>query len=223
MSYHLISHPLCPYVQRVAITLIEKNLPFVRSTIDLANKPAWFLELSPTGKTPLLQLGHEVIFESAVICEYLEQEHGPAMLETAALARAKQRGWIEFASTCLQKIAAFYLAPASQFEAKRAELRQAMATLDASLNATPFFNGSSFSLVDAAFAPVFRYFPVIQAISDIDFSANLARVQSWQNQLRERHSVQAAVSADYAQLLGHFLCSRDSHLGQLARQRNLQS
>ena len=64
----LVSHPLCPYVQRVAIVLVEKGLPFERRDIDLAVKPGCFLRLSPLGKTPVLQVGEDTaVFESAVI------------------------------------------------------------------------------------------------------------------------------------------------------------
>ena len=68
----LISHKLCPYVQRVAIALAEKGVPFERIDIDLADKPDWFLNVSPLGKTPVLLAGDTAIFESAVILEYLE-------------------------------------------------------------------------------------------------------------------------------------------------------
>ena len=47
----LVSHLLCPYVQRAVILLTEKNIPFERIDVDLANKPDWFLKLSPLGKT----------------------------------------------------------------------------------------------------------------------------------------------------------------------------
>src|SRR6201995_1115806 len=67
----LISHKLCPYVQRAVIALNEKGVPFERVDIDLANKPDWFLKLSPLGKTPVLVVGEHAIFESAVILEYL--------------------------------------------------------------------------------------------------------------------------------------------------------
>ena len=69
----LISHKLCPYVQRAVIALTEKGVPFERIDIDLANKPGWFLAISPLGKTPVLQVGDSAIFESAVILEYLEE------------------------------------------------------------------------------------------------------------------------------------------------------
>ena len=56
----LISFDLCPYVQRAAIILTEKGVPFERVTIDLANKPGWFLEISPLGKVPLLRVDDAV-------------------------------------------------------------------------------------------------------------------------------------------------------------------
>lgn len=70
----LISHPLCPFVQRAAIVLLEKDIAFERIDVDLVDKPDWFLSLSPTGKVPLLKLGQQdgkdaVLFESMVICE----------------------------------------------------------------------------------------------------------------------------------------------------------
>ena len=52
----LISYDLCPYVQRAAIALAEKGVPFERRTVDLANRPEWFKSLSPLGKVPLLQV-----------------------------------------------------------------------------------------------------------------------------------------------------------------------
>ncbi len=217
MTYHLIGHPLCPYVQRVAITLLEKNLDYISSTIDLAQKPAWFLAVSPTGKTPVLLVGQEALFESAVICEYLEQVHAPAMLASAALARAKQRAWIEYASTCLQKIAGFYQASQAQFATKQNELRLAFENLETRLECQPYFSGATFTLVDAAFAPVFRYLPVFREIGGTDFSAGLIRLQAWQQALRARHSVQNAVAADYPRQLFDFLRARQSHLGSIAR------
>ena len=43
-SLRLISHKLCPYVQRAVIALTEKGVAFERIDVDLANKPDWFSE-----------------------------------------------------------------------------------------------------------------------------------------------------------------------------------
>jgi glutathione S-transferase len=80
----LISHKLCPYVQRAVIALNEKGVPFERVDIDLADKPDWFLKLSPLGKVPVLVVrsdeGEVALFESNVICEYIEDTQGGAKL-----------------------------------------------------------------------------------------------------------------------------------------------
>ena len=101
MALTLISHPLCPYVQRAVIALSEKRAPYERVDIDLRNKPQWFLDISPLGKTPVLKTGGAAIFESAVICEYLEDTLAPALHPADPLARAQHRAWIEFASATL--------------------------------------------------------------------------------------------------------------------------
>src|SRR5216117_4076549 len=78
----LISHKLCPYVQRAVIALNEKGVAFERVDIDLANKPDWFLKISPLGKVPVLVVRSEdsevALFESNVICEYIEDTQAGA-------------------------------------------------------------------------------------------------------------------------------------------------
>ena len=85
----LISHKLCPYVQRAVIALTEKGVAFERIDVDLANKPDWFLAISPLGRTPVLQVGDTAIFESAVILEYLE-ETAPKPLHPPPHARRRR-------------------------------------------------------------------------------------------------------------------------------------
>src|SRR5258708_29259498 len=100
----LISHRLCPYVQRAVIALTEAAVPFERTDIDLANKPDWFLAIPPLGKTPVLQVGDRAIFESAVILEYLEETQPRPLHPADPLTRAEHRAWIEFGSAVLSDI-----------------------------------------------------------------------------------------------------------------------
>src|SRR5712671_4259106 len=128
----LISHKLCPYVQRAVIALTEKGVAFERVDIDLANKPDWFLAISPLGKTPVLLVGDTSIFESAVILEYLEETQPKPLHPADPLARAEHRAWIEFASAVLNDIAGFYAAPnEAAFKAKASQLEQKFARLEA--------------------------------------------------------------------------------------------
>jgi glutathione S-transferase len=212
----LISHKLCPYVQRAVIALSEKGVAFERIDIDLANKPAWFLAISPLGKTPVLQVGDTAIFESAVILEYLEETESKPLHPADPLSRAEHRSWIEFGSAVLSDIAGFYAAPdETTFKAKASQLEQRFARLEARVAAAPWFDGESFSLVDAVFAPVFRYFDVFDEIADFGILSGKPKLARWRRALAARPSVRTAVSAEYPALLRDFLDRRNSWLSRL--------
>ncbi len=215
MKLTLISHALCPYVQRVAIALNEKNIPFERIDIDLGNKPTWFLAMSPLGKTPVLNVDDQPIFESAVICEYLEDTAKPALHPEDPLTRAQHRAWIEFASATLANIWSFYMAKdeGAYIDAANA-LIQRFIQIEGVLQDGPYFGGESFSLVDAAFAPAFRYFDVFDEISGVTFFANAPKVRAWRLALSERPSVRSAVSVTYPSMLRQFVMNQNSMLAQ---------
>lgn len=214
----LISHALCPYVQRAAIVLMEKGITFDRLDIDLNNKPDWFLKVSPLGKTPVLQVEGEAIFESAVICEYLEDTALPRLHPTDALQRARHRAWMEFGSTLLNLIGAFYsAADEATLLARAADIRARFVQIEAALGDGPFFAGEPFSIVDAVFGPVFRYFDVIDEVGDFGWWEGLPKVQRWRNALASRPSVAQAVRADYAVGLRAFLLARGTALSACMR------
>lgn len=152
----LVSHALCPYVQRVAIVMAEKGIAHWSLEVDFANKPQWFLDIFPLGKTPVLDVGGRVLFEFSVICEYLEESYPRALHPKQPLARAQHRSWMEFSSSILNKIAGFYSAPDNAlFSQKRDALAVQFQRLESELVSAPYFYGGSFSMVDAFFAPVF--------------------------------------------------------------------
>jgi glutathione S-transferase len=212
----LVSYKLCPYVQRAAIVLHEKGVAFQRRWVDLADKPAWFKAVSPLGKTPVLLVDGEPIFESAVICEYLDDVFEPRLHPAGPLQRARHRAWIEFGSAMLNTIGAFYAAPdARSLDARRDELRARFAQLEGVLDAQgPYFAGPQFCMVDAVFAPVFRYFEVFGALGIGGFFDAMPKVHAWRDALAQRESVRAAVTEDYAQLLTDFLRSRGSEISR---------
>jgi len=216
MELTLVSHALCPYVQRAAIVLAEKDVSFSRRWVDLAAKPDWFTALSPLGKTPVLVADDEAIFESSVICEYLDDVLAPRLHPADALERARHRAWMEFGSSVLNTIGAYYAAPdARTFEAQGDLLRTRFAQLEQVLDSDgPFFAGAAFCLVDAVFAPVFRYFDTFEAVSESSFFDATPRVRAWRAALASRPSVRAAALPDYPVRLRAFLASRGSELSR---------
>jgi glutathione S-transferase len=209
----LVSFDLCPYVQRAAIVLAEKGVPFERIDVDLSDKPDWFRAISPLGKVPLLKVGDAVLFESAPIVEYLEETKGPALHPGDPLEKAKHRAWMEFASSILADLWTIETTKdQAAFDAKVAAVREKFARIESTLGDGPYFAGASFSIVDAVFAPVFRYFDVFDAFADLGIFAATPKVRAWRQALAARPSVRAAVVPDYADRLRAFLRRHDGHL-----------
>ena len=223
----LISHKLCPYVQRAVIVATEKNIPFERVDIDLASKPDWFLKLSPTGKVPVLEVTESdgtthILFESAVIAEYLDEISGERLLPSEPLARARQRAWVEYASTVLADIARLYSSAGSgSFDDARISLEARLETLEQAL-AGPWFAGERFGLVDAAFAPAFRYLDVFDWRIGHALINRPGKVAAWSEALARRNSVRAAVGEDYADRLIDFVVAKHSHLAGLLEKHALE-
>lgn len=208
----LVSYDLCPYVQRAAIVLAEKDVPFERITVDLANKPEWFKAISPTGKVPLLKVGDEVLFESSVIVEYLEDTQPNPLHPQVPLGRARHRSWMEFGSAILADIWIIETTPdETAFFAKAKLLKEKFTKLEDAL-AGPYFAGENFSIVDAVFAPVFRYFDVFDRILDLGVFDGLPKVQAWRKALATRPSVANAVVPNFRELLRNFLLKQKGYI-----------
>jgi glutathione S-transferase len=209
----LVSHPLCPYVQRALITLMEKRVKHRQTYIDLANKPQWFREISPLGRVALLRVGNEVLFESAVICEYLDEITPGSLHPADPLAKAVHRSWIEFGSSILDDTAAFYNAKGQEaFDTQRIRIIEKLARLECHIREASYFAGERFALVGAVYGPIFRYFEVFEAIEDFGFFRHTPKASAWRRALGERPSAQEAVAPDYPQRLLAFLRDRNSQL-----------
>ncbi len=219
--FELISNRLCPYTQRAVIQLAEKGLGCERTYIDLADKPEWFLQVSPLAKVPLLRIGDTVLFEAVVICEYIEEvEPALPLHPREPLERARHRSWIEFASAVVADIYAFYTAPdAAALERQCRNLHARFRWLDRVLGDGPYFSGARFGLVDAAFAPIFRLFETFDRIGDFGVFKDLQRVPAYRLALAERASVRQAVVANYAEIFRKYLSERGSYLAQLMKSR----
>ena len=201
MSLHLISFKTCPFVQRAVITLKQKNIDFEITYIDLADPPDWFLELSPLGKVPVLKVDDEVLFESAVINEYLDEITGGDLQPRDPLARAKNRAWIEFASNMLGNL---YMMKMSKDEERYNQYRNVLVSqlqrVEKRLGDGPWFNGEDFSLADTAFAPLFRQNSVADNQLSVLDPVTMPRVNAWAQRLLALPEVRNSVVDEFEDL-----------------------
>ena len=206
-SLELISFDLCPYVQRSVITLLEKAMDFKITYIDLANLPDWFRKISPLGKVPVLRVGDAVIFESAVINEYIDEISPPALHPADPLQKAINRAWIEFASDLL--VSQYQMMTATDkagFDAKSQELKNKLAQIESQLSkAGDYFNGDKFSLVDAAIAPLFMRLTILEQHAPQNKFITTPRLEKWRTALLARPAVQQSVLHNFSDKLLDYL------------------
>ena len=87
--------------------------------------------------------------------------------------------------------------------------------MEGALGTGAYFVGERFSLVDAAFGPVFRYFDTFEAtLPPLGVFDAVPKVQVWRASLAGRPSVRDAVASDYPERLAIFLKGRRSHLSR---------
>jgi glutathione S-transferase len=205
MAHHLklVSFDICPYVERSRIVLLEKGVEHDIAFIDLADKPAWFLAVSPMGRVPVLLVDETPVFESMVINELLEELHpAPPMLPRDPLARAEARGWIVFSNDVVMPrsyAASLALAGGAAGDALSrplAELRDGLAKLEAraATGGGPFLLGRDFGLADAAFAPFFRRWRIAEGWggAEAKLLAGFPALSGWADALLARPSVARA-------------------------------
>lgn len=199
-TLHLISFKICPFVQRAKITLNQKNVAHETTYIDLDDPPEWFLQLSPLGKVPILKVDDEILFESAVINEYLDETTGGELQPRDPLQRAKNRAWIEFASDMLGNSYMMKMATdKTRYEQYKDKLVSQLKYIEARLGDGPWFNGEQFTLADTAFAPLFMHQAVANHQLSVIDADTTPKISAWSNHLLALPAVKDSVVDDFEQ------------------------
>ena len=122
--------------------------------MDLKNKPKDLLELNPYAKVPVLVDGDGVVYESAIVNEYLEEKY-PAirLLPTDQLRRAKARIWIDFFNTRIHP-AAHDITHDKNPERAKEQMAKHLKTLDHEMAGKQYIL-DEFSLADVTFIPFY--------------------------------------------------------------------
>lgn len=210
MKLELVSFKICPYVQRSIITLLHKEVEHTVTHITPGKIPDWFKKISPTGKVPLLKVDDEhIIFESAVINEFIDEISEGSLHPEDPVLKAKNRAWIEYGSECLVTLQQIISVPIIKFHDAHKKLLLSMARLERNLGDGPYFNGDDFSLVDAAYAPFFLRLGILTSIKEDLFpSEKFPKVEAWSRQLLKLPPVTKSVVPEFPKLYIAFILKR---------------
>lgn len=209
----------CPYAQRVHLTLLEKGVQYTPTAIDPQQRPPWFRDISPYGKSPLLRHDGQVIYESGIIDQYLDEVFpNPPLLPADPYRRAMARIWMDYCDTRFQP-ALYRLLAGRKDEGQRRDLLAVL--MDCfrfmeteglqQLGAAPFWMGAHPTLVDIHFLPFFERFALCEELAGAAWPTDCPRLRQWYDTMTARPS---------------FIATRhtlDFHLDRLYRREAQQS
>ena len=199
----LFSYEACPYAQRTRMMLLEKGIDFTLTEVDLYDRPDWWNELSPHGKVPLIRHNGDIVYESRIINEYLEEVFPePALLPNDPMRRAKARIWIDFCDTYLLTTLHKLISDRND-EEKQAENREKIAERllfweregFRKMGDGPFFMGADISLVDLQFMPFVERFPCYEELWGAYISDECERLRAWIDVMKGRESHKKTVNS----------------------------
>ena len=197
-KYMLCSFKTCPWVQRAAIVLRAKEVPYEITYIDRDNRPEWFRAMSPHSKVPVLVIdGKEALFESNAIAEYLEETAAPRLHPEDPIQRARNRAWTDYVTTFASAISqTAYSNTEDEFIARAAKIEEPFKKLDDALakcgDTGPYFNGPKLSLVDAAYAPFLQRYTFMDRMRRLGTIEQFPRLKAWRDTLIADPAVKAS-------------------------------
>lgn len=201
-KYMLVSFKTCPWVQRSAIVLREKNTEFELRHIDPDNRPDWFLAISPHKKVPVLRIDDSVLlFESNAINEYLDETIEPRLHPSDPIERAINRAWTDYVPTFASTVTATAYADTEEdYNKAAAGIPVPFERLEKALEkqgSGPFFNGDKYSLVDAAYAPFLQRYFFLDRVRTLGHIENYPRLKAWGEALMRRPSTHSFPEAEF--------------------------
>ncbi len=192
------------------------GVPYDIEYIDLSNKPDWFLEISPLGKVPVVQVNGGIsIFESAVINEFVSEINPPVMHPTDLVEKARNRAWIEYGSGMLgTNFRLRNSKTAEEFAENKSKLVEQLKKVEEQIEDGPFFNGEEFSLIDSSYTPLFMQLDLMSQIHEFDIYAETPKIARWAEMMLSLPAVKNSVVEDFPDLFRASIAKRDGYLAQ---------
>ncbi|XP_047459236.1 glutathione S-transferase omega-1-like [Mugil cephalus] len=193
-SIRLYSMRFCPFAQRTRLVLNAKGIKYDTINIHLKEKPEWYFEKNPLGLVPTLETpAGEVIYESFITCEYLDEVYPEKkLLPSSPFGKAQQKMMLEHFS---KVVPYFYRIPGGKFKGEdvsqlETEMKEKLAKLNEDLvkKNTKFFGGDSITMIDYMMWP---WFERIEAYDMKDLLDNTPELKKWTEHMSEDPAVKA--------------------------------
>ncbi|CAL8463333.1 g2867 [Coccomyxa elongata] len=207
------THTLCPYAQRVWLTLLEKEVDFQPVQIDLSDKPPFYRSICSL--VPAISHHGTIVTESVDICNWIDDSsEGPSLVPSEQAGRQAMSALVSSSSAInsagLSLLAGrtgrFWGIGGGQTQAQQRSFEAQLTTLDESLSnfGGPFLLGERASLADLIIFPFMERFALAKVFTGYDVHDALGgSIGTWLSSMAERPSCKAA-SANHTLLLEAF-------------------
>ena len=199
----LFEHPFSPYVQKVKISLYEKNVAFeVEVPNAFSGGPTEFGKMNPRLEVPALVDDGFAIFDSTIILDYLEEKWPtPPMLPPTPRERARVRmiedvcdTYYEAINWGLMEVRAWKRVTgdaARQLESRATEQTAGVFKwLEREVGSSDYFNGASFGHGDLSVYPHVHGSVVWGVAPKVN-----TPLWNWVGRVEERSSVRKTIEA----------------------------
>lgn len=202
------------------ILLRAKEVEFETTYINLAEKPDWFLKISPHGKVPVLAVDEDPLFESNAIAEFLDDVVAPRVHPGDAFKRARNRAWTDFVPDFSKGINIYYTKTREEFDEKLAGAPKFLQKLEDAIakergNDGPYFNGPKLCLVDAAYAPFLQRLALVEQFVQTGILADFPLIKAWSDALLADDIVIGSVAPSFEEVFFNNLKTRGFYVGSL--------
>lgn len=151
----LFSASNCVHCHRVRLVLASKGVSYDHVIVDLERPPEDLIELNPYNSVPTLVDRELVLYDTNVICEYLDERYPhPPLMPVDPLSRARLRlAVVRLENDWLTLVDQIESGSAGA-EAARKALRDQLTANAPAFKASKFFLSPEISLADCAFIPL---------------------------------------------------------------------
>ncbi|HIB31251.1 MAG TPA: glutathione S-transferase family protein [Candidatus Thioglobus sp.] len=216
MKLELISFKLCPFAQRAIIILNTQKIDFEITYINPMDPPDWFKAISPTGQVPLLKVDDQIVFESSVITEFINDISSTSIHPEDVITKANNRSWIAFSSSIFDDLFGLVTGDEDKFNASKTSLFAKLEKLENAKGDGTFFNGESFNMIDAALAPIFMRLAWMNEFTDNALSiSEFKTLSAWSDAVLAVKEVQTSVIDGIDDVYYSNIEGREGHLSTL--------
>ena len=184
------------YHNKVSIALLEKGIAFEEDENVHGSQMPEYLAKSPMGKVPFLDVDGQLLRESAVILEYLEDAYPQKpLLPKDPLARARVRELVTFIELHMELVVrrlynGLFFGGSFSEETKAAvekDITKGVRALKAVAQFDPFIAGKDLTIADCA---AFVHLPIVTLVTKTafgrDFLEDIPQVRPYLKMLGER-------------------------------------